>query len=153
MALRQIREIGDEILRKKSRPVEKIDDRIKTLIEDMVETMYKANGVGLAAPQIGVLKRVIVVDVGDESGVLKLINPEIIEQEGSQADIEGCLSVPNKSGKVERPEKVLVKALNEKGEEVRIEGKDLLAVALCHEIDHLNGVLFVDKVIQEEMEG
>lgn len=152
MALREIRKIGDEILRKKSRVVEKIDDRIKTLIEDMVETMYKANGVGLAAPQVGILKRVVVIDIGDESGVFKLVNPEIIEQEGIQVDVEGCLSIPNQGGKVERPERVLVKALNENGEEVRIEGKGLLAVALCHEIDHLNGVLFVDKVIDEEVE-
>jgi peptide deformylase len=144
MALREVRKIGDEILRKKSRHVEKIDDRIKTLIEDMVETMYHENGVGLAAPQVGVLKRVIVIDIGDENGVLKLINPEIIEEEGVQVDDEGCLSVPNMSGTVERPQRVVVKALNEKGEEVIIEGKDLLARALCHEIDHLNGVLFVD---------
>lgn len=145
MAIRNIRKYGDELLRKKSRKIEKIDDRILTLLEDMAETMYSAEGVGLAAPQVGILKRVVVIDVGE--GLIKLINPEIIETEGSQKDVEGCLSVPGEQGEVERPYKVKVKALNEKGEEIVLEGEELLARALCHEIDHLDGVLFVDKVI------
>lgn len=144
MALREIRKIGDDILRKKSRTVEKIDDRIEQLINDMAETMYKSEGVGLAAPQVGILKRIIVVDVGDN--LIKLINPEIIESEGSQIDDEGCLSVPNQRGKVDRPQSVTVKGMNEKGEEILVKGEDFLARALCHEIDHLNGILFVDKM-------
>ncbi|NEZ46008.1 peptide deformylase [Clostridium niameyense] len=145
MALRNIRENGDGLLRKKSRKVEKIDERILTLIDDMVETMYEADGVGLAAPQVGILKRVVVIDVGE--GILKLINPEIIEKEGAYTDVEGCLSVPGIQKKVERPYKVKVKALNEKGEEIVVEGEELLARALCHEIDHLEGILFIDKAI------
>lgn len=144
MALREIRKIGDDILRKKSRAVEKIDDRIVQLLNDMAETMYKSEGVGLAAPQVGILKRIIVVDVGDN--LIKLINPEIIECEGSQIDDEGCLSVPNQRGKVDRPQSVTVKGMNEKGEEILVKGEDFLARALCHEIDHLNGILFVDKM-------
>ncbi|RHW60653.1 peptide deformylase, partial [Clostridium botulinum] len=140
MAIRNIRKYGDELLRKKSRKIEKIDDRILTLLEDMVETMYNAEGVGLAAPQVGILKRAVVIDVGE--GLIKLINPEIIETEGNQKDVEGCLSVPGEQGEVERPYKVKVKALNEKGEEIVLEGEDLLARAFCHEIDHLDGVLF-----------
>ncbi|APF25766.1 peptide deformylase [Clostridium sporogenes] len=147
MAIRNIRKYGDELLRKKSRKIEKIDDRILTLLEDMAETMYSAEGVGLAAPQVGILKRVVVIDVGE--GLIKLINPEIIETEGSQKDVEGCLSVPGEQGEVERPYKVKVKALNEKGEEIVLEGEELLARAFCHEIDHLDGVLFVDKVINK----
>lgn len=144
MALRTIRKYGDELLRKKSRKVDVIDERILTLLKDMGETMYKAEGVGLAAPQVGVLKRVVVIDIGE--GILNLINPEIIFAEGSQKDVEGCLSVPGEQGEVERPAKVKVKALNEKGEEIIIEGEGLLAVALCHEIDHLDGILFIDKI-------
>ncbi|MBC2578977.1 peptide deformylase [Clostridium sp. DJ247] len=144
MALRTIRKYGDELLRKKSRKVDVIDERILTLLKDMEETMYKAEGVGLAAPQVGVLKKVVVIDIGE--GILKLINPEIIFAEGSQRDVEGCLSVPEQQGEVERPAKVKVKALNEKGEETIIEGEGLLAVALCHEIDHLDGILFIDKI-------
>lgn len=148
MGLRNIRKYGDEILRKKSREVEVINDRIITLIKDMEETMYEAQGVGLAAPQVGILKRVIVVDVGE--GIIKLINPEIISREGSQLDVEGCLSVPGEQGEVERPNRVTVKALNEKGQEITVEGEGLLARALCHEIDHLDGILFVDKTIDSE---
>lgn len=148
MALRNIRTYGDEVLRKKSRKVEEINDRILTLIKDMFDTMYNADGVGLAAPQVGILKRVIVIDVGD--GPVALINPEIISGEGEQIDEEGCLSIPGKGGSVLRPYKVKVKALNEKGEEVMIEGEELFARALCHEIDHLEGVLFVDKIIESE---
>lgn len=146
MALRNIRTFGDDLLRKKSRAVEKIDDRILTLIEDMKETMYEADGVGLAAPQIGILKRIAIVDVG--SGPIVIINPEIIETKGSYRDVEGCLSIPGRQGDVERPQWVKVKALNENGEEVIYEGEDLLARAFCHEIDHLDGVLFVDKIIE-----
>lgn len=148
MALRNIRTYGDEVLRKKSRKVEEINDRIHTLIKDMFDTMYNADGVGLAAPQVGILKRVIVIDVGD--GPVALINPEIISGEGEQIDEEGCLSIPGKGGRVLRPYKVKVKALNEKGEEVMVEGEELFARALCHEIDHLEGVLFVDKIIESE---
>lgn len=150
MALRTIRNEGDEILRKKSKEVEVINERILTLIEDMIDTMYAADGVGLAASQIGILKRVVVIDVGD--GPIILINPEIIKEEGSQIDLEGCLSIPNYNGKVERPFKVTVKALNEHGEEFLIEGEELLARAFCHEIDHLDGILFRDRVIEESEE-
>lgn len=150
MALRNIRVEGDEILRKRSREVSEINDRILTLIEDMKDTMYHAEGVGLAAPQIGILKRIVVIDVG--SGPIVLINPEIVKIQGSQIDLEGCLSIPGVQGKVERPEKVTVKALNENGEMFELEGEGLLARAFCHEIDHLNGALFIDKVIKESEE-
>lgn len=150
MALRNIRTEEDEILRKKSRKVDEINDRILTLIEDMKETMYAADGVGLAAPQIGILKKIVVIDVGD--GPIALINPEIVSMEGNQIDYEGCLSIPGEQGKVERPFKVKVKALNKESKEVEIEGEELLARALCHEIDHLNGILFIDKVIEESEE-
>lgn len=148
MALRTIRKHGDELLRKRSKKVDVINERIVTLLNDMEETMYDADGVGLAAPQVGILKRVVVIDIGE--GILRLINPEIISTEGSYVDVEGCLSVPGEQGEVERPYKVKVKALNEKGEEIIVEGEELLARALCHEIDHLEGVLFVDKVINAE---
>lgn len=146
MALRTIRKLGDDILRKKCRPVENIDEKILTLLDDMAETMDSADGVGLAAPQIGVLKRIAVIDVGD--GLIELINPEIISASGSQTADEGCLSVPGKYGKVERPHKVTVRATDRDGNLFEIEGEDLLARALCHEIDHLDGVVFVDKVIE-----
>lgn len=148
MAIRNIRLEEDPILRKKSRKIEKIDERIKTLVNDMRETMYHAEGIGLAAPQVGILKRVIIIDIGE--GPIVLINPEIIAREGEQEEIEGCLSIPGKSGIVKRPGKVVVKGLNLKGEEVKLEGEDLLARAFCHEIDHLEGVLFTDKVIRYE---
>jgi len=148
MALRNIRKYDDEILRKKSRKVDEITKRELILLEDMLETMYEAEGIGLAAPQVGILKKIIVVDVGD--GPLKLVNPELIEVIGSCFDYEGCLSLPEEQGNVERPEKVKVIAKNEKGEAVEIIGEGLLARALCHEIDHLNGILFIDKVIPEE---
>ena len=146
MALRKIRLEGDPILRKKSRPVEEMNERIKTLLDDMVETMNDAQGVGLAAPQVGVLRRVVIIDVGD--GPIKIINPEIVEEEGSYIDIEGCLSIPDKAGKVERPERVKIKYLNENWEESVLEGTELLAKAICHEIDHLDGILYTDKVIE-----
>lgn len=148
MALRNIVNYKkSDILRKKSRYVDNIDKRTLQLIDDMVETMYKENGVGLAAPQVGVLKRVIVVDIGN--GLIKLINPEIIEQEGEQQDIEGCLSIPNIIGEVIRPYKVKIKGLNENGEEIEIEATELLARAFCHEVDHLNGILFIDKAVSD----
>lgn len=145
MAIRQLRFEDDEILRKKSRVVENIDDRIKVLVKDMIETMEKEEGVGLAAPQVGVLKRVVVVDIGQ--GPIVMINPEIISEEGEQIDDEGCLSVPGKSGKVARPQRVKVKFMDLDGEIKEVEGQNLLARAFCHEIDHLEGILYVDKVI------
>lgn len=146
MAIRNIRINGDEILRKKSRKVEKIDDRLLTLIEDMKETMYAADGVGLAAVQVGVLKRLFVIDVYDGIGARVFINPEILETGGSQIDSEGCLSVPEVNEEIDRPNYVKVKATNEKGEEFILEGEELLARAVCHENDHLNGVLFIDLI-------
>ncbi|MBQ1793059.1 MAG: peptide deformylase [Peptostreptococcaceae bacterium] len=144
MALRQIVQIGDSVLRKKCKPVEKIDDKIIQLLDDMADTMYEADGVGLAAPQVGILKRIAIVDVGD--GLIELINPEIIEVKGTQTDDEGCLSVVNEFGPVTRPYYVKVRAYNRKGQLFEIEGEELLARAFCHEIDHLDGVLFVDKI-------
>lgn len=152
MAIRQIREEGDEILKKKSREVEQIDERIRELLDDMVETMHKYNGVGLAAVQVGILKRVIVIDLYDEKGPIKLINPVIIKEKGEQEVEEGCLSFPNKYAKMIRPAEVVVEALNEKGEKIKIKAKDLLAQALSHEIDHLNGITFVEKMIPGTLE-
>ena len=147
MALRNIRTLGDEILRKKCRTVEKVDDRILTLLKDMADTLHNTgNGAAIAAPQVGVLKRAVVIDMGE--GIIYLINPEIIEEEGNQEVIEGCLSIPNKWGKLIRPAKVKVKALNEKGEEFTITGEGDLAKCLCHEIEHLDGILFIDKVTE-----
>jgi len=146
MAVRIIRKDGDEVLRKKAKAVEEINDKIITLLKDMAETMYKANGVGLAAPQVGILKRIVVIDVGD--GLIELINPVIVDQSGEQTEIEGCLSLPGLYGEVKRPAKVKVEAFNAKGERISIEGTDLLAIALCHEIDHLDGILFKDKAIR-----
>lgn len=146
MALRNIRKLGDDILRKKCRQVETIDERILTLLDDMAETMYDAGGVGLAAPQIGILKRIVVIDVGE--GLIELINPEITDVEGNIKDVEGCLSVPGKCGYVVRPEKVTVTALNRDGEKITISGEGLLAKAFCHELDHLDGIVFVDKVTE-----
>lgn len=152
MAIRQILTIPEdnEFLRKKSREVEKIDERILTLLDDMAETMYDANGVGIAAPQIGVLRRVVVVDVSEErNDLIELINPVIVYKKGEQICTEGCLSVPGRQGTVERPEKVHVKALNRKGEEILIKASGFLANALCHEIDHLSGTLYIDKMLAE----
>lgn len=145
MALRQVRKDSDPILRKVSKPVDDITDKIQVLIDDMLDTMYEADGVGLAGPQIGILKRIVVIDVGE--GPIVLINPEIVSENGEQCEIEGCLSLPGVSGTVNRPNKVTVKFTNRDGEEVIMKGKGLLARAFCHEIDHLNGVLFTDKVI------
>ncbi len=144
MAIRNIRKLGDEILRKKCRRIDNIDDRTVTLLDDMADTMRLADGVGLAAPQVGVLKRAVVIDVGD--GLIELINPEIVSAEGSVTSPEGCLSVPGKWGTVTRPEKVTVHATGRDGNEFDITGEGMLAKALCHEIDHLDGVMFVDKV-------
>lgn len=143
MAIREIRRDTDEVLRKISKKVENIDDRITTLLDDMAETMYQANGVGLAAPQVGILRRVIVVDIGE--GLIELINPVIVYENGEQTDEEGCLSVIGRRGEVKRPNKVIVRGLNRKGEAVEHVGEELLARAFCHEIDHLNGILFTDK--------
>lgn len=146
MAIRNIREIGDPVLNKVSKEIKEVDKRILTLIEDMLDTMYEANGVGLAAPQVGILKRLVVIDVSEEGNEpIILINPEILETDGEQTGDEGCLSVPGKVGTVTRPNYVKVKAYNEKMEEYIVEGTELLARALCHEIDHLNGELYVDK--------
>ena len=145
MAVRNILKDGDPTLRKISRTVDKIDKRIITLIDDMIETMYQADGIGLAAPQVGVLKRIIVLDIGE--GIIELINPEIIDQKGEQIEVEGCLSIPGVTGDVKRPELVKVRGLNKEGQIIEIAGHDLLARALCHEIDHMNGILFTDKVI------
>jgi peptide deformylase len=147
MALRNLRLEGDEILRKKSRKIEKINDRIKVLSEDMIETMNENEGIGLAAPQVGVLKRLIVVDIGD--GPIVMLNPEILEKEGEQVITEGCLSVPNKNGNVKRPEKLKVKYVDLEDKTHTIKTEGLLSVVISHEIDHLNGVLFIDKVIGE----
>ena len=146
MAIRNIRLDGDDVLRKISKEVDVINDKIKTLIKDMADTMYKADGIGLAAPQVGILKRVIVIDAGD--GLLELINPRIIQEAGEQVDVEGCLSLPEIFGEVKRPARVVVEALTPNGKKVVIEAKELLARALCHEIDHLNGILFKDIVIR-----
>ena len=144
MAIRQIVQIGDPVLRKKSKVVEKIDEKIIQLLDDMADTMYHADGVGLAAPQVGILKRVVVIDIGD--GLLELINPEIIEVSGEQLDDEGCLSVAGECGAVRRPYTVKVRAYNREGQLFEIVGEELLARAFCHEIDHLDGILFVDKI-------
>lgn len=143
MAIRNIREEGDEVLRKKSKEIDVINDRIIELAKDMTETMHEAEGVGLAAPQVGILKRLIVVDVGD--GPIELVNPRIMSQEGEKTEAEGCLSIPGVVGEVKRPYKVVVEALNLKGEEIVIEGEGILARVMCHEIDHLDGILFIDK--------
>lgn len=147
MALRQIRLFDDEILRKKSKVVEVVDDKIRQILNDMADTMYNTeNGGGLASPQIGILKRLVVIDMGQ--GLIKLVNPKIVKQEGTQEVIEGCLSNPNKWGKLIRPAKVTVQALNENGVEITLTGTGDLAKCLCHEIDHLEGILFTDFVTE-----
>ena len=148
MAIRKIVALGeDEILRKHARRVDKFDRRLHVLLDDMAQTMYEADGVGLAAPQVAVLKRVVVIDVGD--GLIELVNPEIVASEGAVIGVEGCLSVPGRRGTVERPERVTVEAQNRDGQPIRLEGEGLLAVCLCHEIDHLDGVVYVDKMIED----
>ena len=144
MAIRTIRREGEEVLRKKCREVTEMTPRIKELIDDMLDTMYEADGVGLAAPQVGVLRRIVVVDVGD--GPIVLINPEILETSGSQTGEEGCLSVPGKCGNVTRPNYVRVRAMDRNMKPYEMEGEELFARAVCHECDHLEGILYVDKV-------
>ncbi len=147
MALRNIREIGDDILYKKAKEVKEITEKTRELIDDMLETMYEADGVGLAAPQVGILKRIAVIDVtAEQDSPIVLVNPEIIHTEGEQRGSEGCLSVPGKAGIVTRPNVVRVRAFDETMQEFEIEGEELLARALIHEIEHLDGQLYVDKV-------
>ena len=143
MALRNIVTLGDEVLRKKCRPVGEVTERIQTLVDDMIETMHDANGVGLAAPQVGVMRRIFVVDIGE--GPIVLINPEIIEMSGEQTGEEGCLSLPGKAGTVTRANYVKIKGLDREGNEQVYEGTELLARAFQHENDHLDGILYIDK--------
>jgi len=145
MALREIRVQGDPVLEKVCKEVKEITPRIQDLIDDMVETMYEANGVGLAAPQVGILKRIVVIDVGE--GPIVMINPRIVSTEGEQTGDEGCLSVPGKAGCVTRPNYVVARFYNEDMQECEIEGTELLARAICHELDHLDGHLYVEKVV------
>ena len=146
MAIRKIRELGEEVLTKRCKEVPKMTLRTKILIGDMLDTMYDAGGVGLAAPQVGILKRIGTIDIGDDTGALIRVNPEILETSGEQTGDEGCLSVPGKAGAVTRPNYVKVKAFNEKMEEIVVEGEELLARAICHEVDHLEGRMYVDLV-------
>ena len=143
--VRKILQFGDETLRKTSKPMQKFDLRLWLLLRDMADTMNKAEGVGLAAPHVGILRRVVVIDVGDENGLIELINPEIISQEGEQEGSEGCLSAPGRRGYVKRPNKVTVRAQDRKGKFFEITGEGLLARAFCHELDHLDGILYSDK--------
>ncbi len=147
MAKLQIRKMGDDVLRKTCRPVETITPRVLTLLDDMLETMHAANGVGLAAPQVGILRRIVVVEV-EPGEVYELINPKIIARSGEQEGEEGCLSVPGKWGTVKRPMHVTVRALNRHGETVEITGHELLARCFCHELDHLDGTLYVDRATE-----
>lgn len=148
MAKRRIVILGeDEVLRKHTRRVDKFDERLHTLLDDMIETMHAANGAGLAAPQVGILKRVAVVDVGE--GVIELINPEIIASEGAEVGVEGCLSVPDKCGTVERPKKVTVRTQTREGDVIEVTSEGFAARAMCHEIDHLDGIMYVDKMIED----
>lgn len=146
MAIRQIVKEGDDVLTKKCRPVVKFDGRLAALIDDMIETLHLANGVGLAAPQVGILRRVVIVDVGE--GVIELVNPQIIAYSGEQESLEGCLSCPGEWGITRRPDYVKVKAQDRNGKEFTIEGRELLAKAFCHEIDHLDGILYKQKAIR-----
>ena len=148
MAIRNIRTNEDPILRKKSREVEKFDDRLWQLLDDMADTMYAAEGVGLAAVQVGILRRVVIVDVGE--GLIELINPEIIDEDGIQCDVEGCLSLPGKQAYTMRPMTVTVKAQNRNGNWCVYKGTELKAKAFCHEIDHLDGILYVDKIATQD---
>ena len=147
--VRKILELGDESLRKSCKPIPKFDLRLWLLLRDMAETMYHADGVGLAAPQVGILRRVVVIDVGDEHGLIELVNPEIVAAEGEQEGAEGCLSLPGRRGWVARPNRVTVRAQDRNGKRFEITGEGLLARAFCHELDHLDGVLYVDKMDHE----
>lgn len=146
MAIRQIVKEGDSVLTKKCREVTKFDDRLAMLIDDMIETLHRANGVGLAAPQVGILRRVVVVDVGE--GPIELVNPKIIAYSGEQETLEGCLSCPGEWGITRRPDYVKVKAQDRHGDEFIVEGRELLAKAFCHELDHLEGILYKQKAIR-----
>ncbi len=148
MAIRKIRFQGDPCLTKVCRKVDKFDARLHTLIDDMKDTLKEADGVGLAAPQVGILKRVVVIDLGEDGGMLELVNPEVISTEGSYIDVEGCLSVPDKRGKVERPVKTTVRACDRYGNEFEFTGEELYSRCLCHETDHLDGKLYTSKVIE-----
>lgn len=146
MALREIMKFGDDILRKKCRVVTAFDEKLTTLLDDMVQTLESADGVGLAAPQVGILKRAVVVDIRDGKGPIELINPEILSSEGKQLGDEGCLSAPGEWGRVERPMRIVIKAMDRKGKEFTIKADGLLARAMCHEVDHLDGILFTDRI-------
>ena len=150
MAIRIIREEGEPVLRKVCKPVKEITPKIAELVDDMLDTMYDENGVGLAAPQVGVLKRIVVIDIGE--GPVVLINPEIVETSGEQTGREGCLSVPGKMAIVTRPNYAKVKAVDITGQNIIVEGEELMARALCHEIDHLDGILYIDKMEGELMD-
>ena len=152
MAIRNLRYKGDEILKKKSRKIETIDEKLQTLIDDMIETMHKYNGVGLAAVQVGILKRVVVIDLYDDKGPIALINPVILKTKGEHEVEEGCLSFPNQFAKIMRPEEVTAEYTDRTGKRVKVKAKDLLAQAICHELDHLEGQVFVDKIIPGTME-
>ena len=152
MAIRNLRLEGDEILSKKSREVEEIDEKIQTLIDDMIETMHKYNGVGLAAVQVGVLKRIVVIDLYDDHGPIVLINPVIVKTKGEQEVEEGCLSFPNQFAKIIRPAEVMAEYTDRNGKRMRVKAKELLAQAISHELDHLEGELFIDKIIPGTLE-
>lgn len=152
MAIRNLRYEGDEILKKRSREVDVIDEKIQTLIDDMIETMHKYNGVGLAAVQVGVLKRVVVIDLYDDNGPIVFINPVILKTKGEQEVDEGCLSFPNQFAKVIRPAEVVVEYIDREGKKRKLKAKELLAQAICHETDHLNGEVFVDKILPGTLE-
>lgn len=152
MAIRNLRLEGDEILNKKSREIEVIDDKLQILIDDMIETMHKYNGVGLAAVQVGILKRVVVIDLYDDKGPIVLINPVILKTKGKHEVDEGCLSFPNQFAKVIRPEEVTAEYTDRNGKRIKVKAKDLLAQAICHELDHLEGEVFVDKIIPGTLE-
>lgn len=152
MAIRTIRTEGDEILRKKSKKVEVIDEKIRELIQDMKETLHKYDGVGLAAVQVGILKQIVVIHESEDEPIYVLINPEIISQSGTQIVEEGCLSFPNKFAKIKRPEKISIQALDENGKKIKITGEKLLAQVISHEIDHLNGEVFIDKIVPGTLE-
>jgi len=152
MAIRNIRQDGDEILKKKSREVEVIDEKLQELIDDMIETMHKFNGVGLAAVQVGVLKRLLVIDLYDDNGPIVMINPVIIKEKGEQECEEGCLSFPNQFAKIIRPAEVVAEYTDRTGKRMKVKAKELLAQAISHEVDHLNGELFIDKIIPGTLE-
>ena len=152
MAIRTIRTEGDEILTKKSKRVENFDARIKEIVQDMIDTLHKYDGVGLAAVQVGILKQIIIIQESEDAPIHVIINPEIISQSGTQTVDEGCLSFPNKFAKVERPDKIKIRAQDENGKKIEIKGTGLIAQAISHEIDHLNGELFINKIIPGTLE-